>query len=299
MKRRNFLSSAFFACVSTGATAAATEAGAQARADRGIPFYLFDSFTRTAFSGNPAPVLVLEEWLSDSQMQALATEMNQSEVAFVLKKGADWHIRWFTPVQEVPLNGHATLAAAALILNDLEPDLPSVAFHTRTKGILSVVKSGDSFLMDFPADDPPVARSVPVGIEADLGVKPAEFWANNRNILVYRDAEEVKAVRSKLSRETAWAEGRNVIITAPGTDGTDYVLRYFAPLLNIPEDPVTGVVHCTLAPFWANRLKKTAFQVKQLSARRGDVTTGVAANGRVVIGGPAKKYMSGQLFISG
>ena len=295
ISRRLFTSTLVSAC--SGLPGATMTAFASNRTAEDIPFYLFDTFTKTALTGKPAPVAVLKEWLPDATMQALAAEMNQSEVAFILKQAGDWHIRWFAQVREVPLNGSITLAAAALIFEQLEPDRQSLTFLTRTKGPLHVTRDGSSYLMDFPPDDDPAQRDIADEIEADLGVRPVEVWVNGRNILIYRNTAEIAAIRSKLTRETKWADGKHVIVTAPGSDGIDYVLRYFAPLLNIPEDPVTGVIHCTLAPFWARRLGKTSFRVRQLSARGGEVATAMRPDGRVLIGGPAIMYMQGRLRI--
>ncbi|WP_084217503.1 PhzF family phenazine biosynthesis protein [Xenophilus azovorans] len=304
MNRRNMMN-AMVACPGAaalvgGLSACATPSGQGAgTAGDGVPFFLYDSFTTSPFSGNPAPVVVLDAWLPVPLMQAFATEMNQSEVAFVLKGPAGWQIRWFTPAKEVPLNGHATLSAAALIFEKYEPSARELVFQTTSSGPLGVSRNGTSYLMDFPRDDDPVrVADIPAEIEADLGVRPAEFWVNKRNVLVFRNAEEVRAIRSRLTKSTAWAKGKHVMVTAPGTGDVDYVLRYFAPLLDIPEDPVTGVVHCTLAPFWARRLGKNSFKVRQLSARGGDVATGVQANGRVLIGGPCVRYAEGRLHIA-
>jgi len=280
------------------AFAASDRANATAQ-DNSVALYLYDAFTTTPFSGNPAPIVVLNTWLPAAQLQAFATEMNQSEVAFVLKDGDTWNIRWFTPVREVALNGHATLAAAAMIFAQYEPEETQLRFQTRESGMLTVFRTGSSYLMDFPRDEDPVrVHNIPDEIEADLGVRPTEFWVNKRNILVFKDAEDIRRIHSMLSKTTAWTNGKHVIATAPGTHGTDYVLRYFAPLLDIPEDPVTGVVHCTLVPFWAQRLGKQNFTVRQLSARSGDVTTGLSADDRILIGGPCVLYAQGRLYLS-
>ncbi|WP_122276657.1 PhzF family phenazine biosynthesis protein [Pseudomonas syringae group genomosp. 3] len=264
---------------------------------KSVPLYLYDSFTTVPFSGNPAPIVVLTSWPADSFLQAFAAEMNHSEVAYILKDSQGWNIRWFTPAKEVPLNGHATLSAAALIFESVEPNATDLTFHTRSSGILGVKRNGTSYLMDFPQDAEPVRTDIPDEVEVDLGVRPSEFWVNNRNVLVFKNAQEVSAIKSKLTKTTAWANGKHVMAVAPGSDGVDYVLRYFAPILDIPEDPVSGVVHCTLVPFFAKRLGKTMFRVNQLSARGGDVVTGLQANGRILIGGPCARYSEGKLYI--
>lgn len=301
MKRRDFVA-ALGSCVVGSAVASGHHQSTYGQAvlqKKSVPFYLYDSFTNAPFSGNPASVVVLQHWPNDSFLQAFATEMNHSEVAYILKDSNGWNIRWFTPVKEVTLNGHATLAAAALIFESIEPQAVELSFQTRSSGPLSVKRNGDTFLMDFPQDSEPVQVDIPQEIEQDLGVKPLEFWVNNRNILIFKNAQEVATIQSKLTKDTAWAKGKNVVAAAPGDDGIDYVLRYFAPILNIPEDPVTGVIHCTLAPFFGKRLAKNMFKVRQLSARGGDVVSGVQQNGRILIGGPCARYSEGRLFLEG
>lgn len=276
----------------TGTTTRSSTAGKQK-----VPFFLVDAFTDKPFAGNPAPVVVLPAWLPDSTMQSLAAEMNMSEVAYVVNKNdRQWDIRWFTPVREVPLNGHATLAAASVVFETIDRGAQKLTFNAKS-GQLTVERDGEAFLMNFPADPEPKQVEVPREAEADLGVKPSEYWVNARNVAVYKNAAEVKAVVSKITKATTWTQGRHLMITAPGDSGTDYVLRYFVPILNIPEDPVSGVVHCTLVPFWAKRLNKTKFNVAQLSSRGGNARTGLDASGRVLIGGPCARYVEGTLFI--
>lgn len=218
-----------------------------------------------------------------------------SETAFILKRENNWFIRWFTPVREVPLNGHATLAAASVIFERLEPEKQHIQFSAQG-GTLYIERTNQAYLMRFPADPFPTQTDIPAEAEADLGIRPAEYWVNNRNIAVFQNAREVLAVQSRITKDTRWTQGKHLIITAKGEGKTDYVLRYFAPLLNIPEDPVSGVVHCTLAPFWATRLNKTRFTVQQLSARGGDIFTGIEGE-QVLIGGPCTRYMEGHLLL--
>lgn len=300
MDRRVFLSHTK-AVVGVGAAAALSvgcgSMGTAGTSRKSVPFFLVDAFTDKPFSGNPAPVVVLTEWLPDPVMQGLAAEMNMSEVAFIVRAGAhEWNIRWFTPVKEVPLNGHATLAAASVVFESFDRSAAQLVFNAKG-GRLTVEREGNAYLMNFPADPAPRQVEVPPQAEADLGVKPSEYWVNARNIAVFKNADEVKAVTSRITKNTGWTQGRHLMITAPGDAGTDYVLRYFVPILNIPEDPVSGVVHCTLVPFWAARLNKSKFDVVQLSARGGRARTGLGAAGRVLIGGPCVRYVEGSLLV--
>lgn len=294
MKRRDFVSAA--AIFGTTAGLPMPSKAQTTILPQGFPTWLVDAFTDVAFSGNPAPVVHVPDWPSDAAMQAFASEMNKSEVAYIRGEGTEWEIRWFTPVKEVEMNGHATLAASAVIFEKM--GVPGDEIHFFAKGgALTVARDGAAYLMNFPMHDAPVQVEVPKGAEADLGIRPAEYWVNARNIAVYNSAEEVAAVVSKITKDTAWTENRHVIVTGPGSDGVDYVLRYFVPILNIPEDPVSGVPHQTLAPFWAKRLGRTRFNVRQLSKRGGFARTEVTNNGRVLIGGPCVTYMEGRLTI--
>lgn len=261
-----------------------------------IPIYQLDSFADRMFTGNPAAVCPLEHWLEDDVLQALAIENALSETAFFVKQDGEdtegaYHLRWFTPGTEVDLCGHATLASAWVILNRLEPELPFVRFATRS-GELTVVRQGDDFVMDFPSA-PPVAKEPPRALVEGLGAVPIEVVAAPRDYLVlYESEEDVRKLCPDFSRLRG-LDRLGVIVTAPGS-AVDFVSRFFAPSVGVPEDPVTGSAHCTLAPYWAERLDagENWLSARQISARGGSL--GVRSRGeRVDIAGGAVLYMEG------
>ena len=254
----------------------------------GIPLYHIDAFTSRLFAGNPAAVCPLEEWLEDRLLQAIAAENNLSETAFFVRHGDRYHLRWFTPAVEVDLCGHATLASAFVILNNLEPSKDSVAFDTAS-GELIVRRDGDLLSMDFPAR-PPVPCETPAGLVEALGRRPAEVLKSRDLMAVFESESEVRALRPNmdlLARIDAFA----VIATAPGTE-VDFVSRFFAPRGGIPEDPVTGSAHCTLVPYWSKRLSKPLLHAWQVSARGGELWCQDRGD-RVTIQGRAIRFMEG------
>lgn len=257
-----------------------------------IPLYQIDAFTSKVFSGNPAAVCPLGEWLPDQIMQAIAAENNLSETAFLVKKGDDYELRWFTPTTEVDLCGHATLASAYLVLTKLEPGRSSARFHSQS-GILTVTKEGRLLALDFPAR-PALACHPPFEFLNGLGVQPKEVL-KARDYLVLLDTEEVvknlKPDFSELSR----LDQASLIITAPG-NRVDFVSRFFAPAFGIPEDPVTGSAHCTLIPYWSKRLNKAKLVARQVSARGGELFCEDRGE-RVKIAGEAVLYLEGEITI--
>ena len=255
-----------------------------------LPIYQIDAFTDRVFGGNPAAVCPLEEWLSDEVMQAIALENNLSETAFFVARngGGEYDLRWFTPATEVDLCGHATLASAHLVLHSLAPDLESVRFHTAS-GPLEVSRDGELLVMDFPAR-PPKPRDVPEGFAEAIGRAPSEMWSATKNMAVFETAAQVRGLGPDLDY-IARLDLDGLICTAPGDD-CDFVSRYFAPHVGIPEDPVTGSAHCTLIPYWAQRLGKDKLHARQISARGGELFC-ENAGGRVKIAGRAALYMEG------
>jgi PhzF family phenazine biosynthesis protein len=216
-----------------------------------IPIYQVDAFTMGSFSGNPAAVCPLNAWLDDDTMQNIAAENNLSETAFIVAGEGSYGLRWFTPAIEVDLCGHATLAAAYVVLNHLQPELDSVSFETQS-GELVVTRDGDRLSMDFPARAPtPVAVSE--ALSDALGEAPAEVYASRDILAVYEDEAGVRRLSPDQAKLLALDEGLGVIVTAKG-DAVDFVSRFFAPKAGVAEDPVTGSAHCTLVPFWAERL---------------------------------------------
>lgn len=233
-----------------------------------IPIYQVDAFADRAFAGNPAAVCPLDEWLPDATMQALAMENNLAETAYFVKSGERYHLRWFTPEIEMDLCGHATLASAWVIFNKLEPGRGEVRFDTRS-GELAVARSGDLLRLDFPSR-PPKPVEAWSGLEAALGgAKPREILAARDYLVVYETERDVRALEPDF--DALMDSDRLVIVTAPGTGEIDFVSRFFAPLVGIDEDPVTGSAHCTLIPYWSKRLGKKTLRAKQVSKRGGDL----------------------------
>jgi PhzF family phenazine biosynthesis protein len=255
-----------------------------------IPIFQVDAFTDRVFSGNPAAVCPLDAWLPDTTLQAIAAENNLSETSFLLGRGGDYRIRWFTPAIEVDLCGHGTLASAHVIFRHLEPAVDEVRFASRS-GPLAVRRQGDLLRMDFPALEatrcPP-----PAGLEDALGARPDEVWRARDVMAVFENEDEVRSLCPDMSRLAA-VDAFGVMATAPGRT-VDFVSRFFAPAEGIPEDPVTGSAHCTLVPYWARRLGKTSFHSRQVSARGGELFCELLGS-RVAIAGRAVTYLQGTI----
>ena len=253
-----------------------------------------DTFTDRVLGGNPAAVCPLDAWLDEATMQAIAAENNLSETAFMVPDGAGYGLRWFTPNVEVDLCGHATLAAAFVVFEDLRPDTDSVAFETKS-GRLTVTREGEALVMDFPAQ-PAAPASPPPVLATALGAEPAAVLAGADWIAVFEGADEVADLQPDQALLTA-LDRRGVVATAPGAAGdADYVLRFFAPKNAVPEDPVTGNVQTALAPYWAGRLGKRRLAVRQLSARGGRMICEDRGE-RVSIAGRAVLYMDATISV--
>jgi PhzF family phenazine biosynthesis protein len=262
-----------------------------------IPIYQVDAFTDRVFGGNPAAVCPLDRWLPDATMQAIAAENNLAETAFFVREGSDYALRWFTPTVEVDLCGHATLASAWVIF-ERDPSLSSIAFRTLKAGTLTARRAGDLLALDFPAR-PAKTVTAPEGLAAALGKAPEATLAARANMnmvmAVYAKAFEVAALDPDFSA-LAKLDCAAVIATAAGDSGVDFVSRFFAPRLGIPEDPVTGASHCTLTPYWSERLGKAQLEARQIS-RRGGVLTCTLAGEHVIIAGRAVLYLEGTITI--
>jgi PhzF family phenazine biosynthesis protein len=250
-----------------------------------------DAFTTRRFAGNPAAVMPLLAFPSDAVMQAVAAENNLAETAFLVPESGDYRLRWFTPVTEVPLCGHATLASAAVVMERLEPGRRSVVFHSAS-GPLTVRRTQSGYLMDFPAR-PAESVAPPPGLRAALGVESVEVVANIYNYLALLPNSRLLHDLAPDMAAVARLDRPGVIVTAPGDDEYDFISRYFAPAKGIPEDPVTGAAHCMLAPYWAKRLGKTEFRAFQASKRGGEVRCRLA-NDRVELEGSCVFYLEGQ-----
>jgi PhzF family phenazine biosynthesis protein len=261
---------------------------------KSVPIFQIDAFTCGPFTGNPAAVCVLDEWLSDNLMQKIAMENNLAETAFLVPQGNNWLIRWFTPVTEVDLCGHGTLASAFVLLNIIQPDRNEVIFQTMNMGNLIVRKKGDMLELDFPTDTLKKCDLPDLIIES-LDKEPVEcFMGRSDYLLLYSSEAEITSLRPDF-RKLAMADGRGVIVTAPGSD-VDFVSRFFAPQAGIDEDPVTGSAHTTLTPFWSARLGKTAMKARQLSARRGYLECTLNSD-RTMISGRADLFLKGEIFV--
>ena len=255
------------------------------------PIYQLDAFATRRFAGNPAAVMPMGSFLADAALQSIAAENNLAETAFLVADGGDYRLRWFTPSVEVPLCGHATLASAAVVMERLEPRRSQVVFHSAS-GPLTVRKAGRGYVMDFPArTSEPVAS--PSGLAEALGAAPIEVYANSFNYLATVQSAEV--LRSLAPDMTAVAriDRSGIIVTAAGDGPYDFVSRYFAPAKGVPEDPVTGSAHCTLAPYWARKLGKTEFRAFQASQRGGEVICRLVGD-RVELQGCCVFYMEGE-----
>lgn len=255
------------------------------------PFFQVDAFADRAFTGNPAAVLVLDEFPHDDVLQAVAAENNLAETAFVVPANEDYRLRWFTPVLEVPLCGHATLASAAVVMERLEPARDTVVFHTAS-GALTVRRVGRGYAMDFPAR-PSQRVAAPAGLAEALGIAPVEVAANEFNYLALVESGSVLRSLAPEMAAVAALDRPGVIVTAPGEPPYDFVSRYFAPAKGIPEDPVTGAAHCMLAPYWAARLRQSAFRAFQASPRGGEVACRLVDD-RVELTGTCVFYLEGE-----
>ena len=256
------------------------------------PIFQVDAFTSKLFAGNPAAVVLLDAFLPDQTLAAIAAENNLAETAFLVRDGNDYRIRWFTPAVEVPLCGHATLASSAVIMERLEAGRQTITFHSAS-GPLMIRRDGEGYVMNFPARkaapvDPPVELAIA------LGTEPAEVLADAFNYLVvFADAGVVRNLSPNFDR-IAKLDRAGVIVTAPGDGSYDFVSRYFAPAKGIPEDPVTGGAHCTLTPYWASRLGKTELHAFQASKRGGEIVVR-ALGDRVELAGHCAFYLEGQI----
>lgn len=257
--------------------------------------YQVDAFARDLFSGNPAAVCLLEEWLSDDMMQKIAMENNLAETAFVVKDNDRYQIRWFTPAVEADLCGHATLAAAYTLFNHEGYSENVIHFYSPRSGELMVTRNWELLTLNFPTD-----VFQPVELTARLtdgfDIKPeSAFKGKTDYMLIYRGEDEVRNIASYLDVIAKLKDARGVIITAKGND-VDFVSRFFAPQSGINEDPVTGSAHTTLTPYWADRLNKTELSAIQLSERIGYLSCKYLGD-RIEISGQCKLYLSGEIHI--
>lgn len=257
-----------------------------------LQLFQVDAFTDRLFAGNPAGVCPLEAWLPDATMQAIAAENNLSETAFFVRAGSDYELRWFTPTCEVDLCGHATLASGFIVMDRLLTGAGSVRFLSKS-GPLVVTREGGRYALDLPAR-PPLPCSSRAAVADALGGQPDEVHAATSYLAVFAHEGDVAALAPDMER-VAGLDKDGVIATAPGRD-VDFVSRYFAPAAGIPEDPVTGAAHCTLAPYWARRLGKRKLSARQISRRGGEVWCEDRGE-RVTVAGHAALYLEGRIHV--
>jgi len=257
-----------------------------------LPLYQVDAFTNRMFGGNPAAVVLLDDWLPDRMLAAIAAENNLAETAFVVARGDVIPLRWFTPTVEVDLCGHATLAAAHVLFRYSMPSANRVTFSTRS-GDLVVTRDAELLSMDFPAR-PGKPLQVSDALVSALGVRPGEAVLARDLLAVFASESQVRTFQPDFPR-IASLDAFALIISAPG-DAADYVYRFFAPRQGIPEDPATGSANCTLVPYWAARLGKAELVAKQLSARGGDLRCTLRGD-RVLIAGRTVEYLRGEITV--
>lgn len=256
-----------------------------------LEIFQIDAFTDHVFGGNPAAVIILDEALPDELMQKIAQENNLSETVFVLRVGTVNSIRWFTPQLEVDLCGHATLAAAEVLFKQAYMVGDCVYFESNS-GQLSVKKSGELLSLNFPSRPATASKLDPACLEAALGIKPIEVLQARDTLAVFSSQAIVESIKPDFTL-LASLDTFGVAVTAPGRD-CDFVSRFFAPAAGVQEDPVTGSAHCTLAPYWANRLKKESLHARQISKRGGEVFCHISGD-RVIISGYAVEYLRGRI----
>ena len=259
-----------------------------------LPLYQIDAFTDRPFAGNPAAVVPLDSWIDVARMQAIASENNLSETAFLVPSSApdsDFDIRWFTPTDEASLCGHATLASAFVLFAERGWQTDVIRFSSAS-GMLAARRRDDGMIMlDFPAR---AGRQMPVpdGLEAAIGMPVREFHKAVMNMAVLDDEAAVRRARPDLDY-IRHLEGDGLILTGAGAD-CDCASRYFAPHCGIDEDPVTGAAHCTIIPYWAARLGTASLHARQVSARGGELWCRLAGD-RVLISGHAVLYMTAEI----
>ncbi|MBH5317010.1 PhzF family phenazine biosynthesis protein [Paenibacillus sp. GSMTC-2017] len=268
----------------------------------GIKIWIIDAFTKERFKGNPAAVCLLEHAVEEDQMKAIAAEMNLSETAFVSKEGDGFGLRWFTPVAEVELCGHATLAAAHVLWETGVLEQKEVATFFTKSGVLTARNDGEWIVLDFPSESPGAVQAPQELIEA-LGLIPRYVGRNRMDYLIEVDNEDTVRTLQPDFNLIKRLDARGVIVTSranKGVDGNysyDVVSRAFFPGIGIDEDPVTGSAHCALAPYWSKRLRKDELTGFQASARGGIVRMQLVDD-RVLLSGAAVTVLRGELEVS-
>ncbi|MDR0660920.1 MAG: PhzF family phenazine biosynthesis protein [Prevotellaceae bacterium] len=256
------------------------------------PIYQVDAFTDKLFGGNPACVVPLDKWFPDEQLMLIAAENAVPETAFFIPNGDSYHLRWFTPDIEMDLCGHATLATAHVLFNHMQHSKASISFNTQS-GLLAVKREGSMLILDFPSRMPSPAI-LPDELMDGLNIKPKEIYKARDYVLVYDSEDDIRQIKPDREKfNLINIDPGGVIVTAQG-ENVDFVSRFFTPRASIFEDPVTGSAHCSLTPFWAERLGKTRLSAMQLSDRIGKLLCELKDN-RVLLKGQAITYMQGDI----
>ncbi|WP_310392244.1 PhzF family phenazine biosynthesis protein [Hymenobacter sp.] len=261
-------------------------------------YFHVDAFAQAPFTGNPAGVCPLPAWLPAGLMQHIAAENNLAETAFIVPRAAapaEYDIRWFTPTVEIDLCGHATLASAHVLFTHLDFAGPQVTFHSQSGPLRVAREAAGRLTLDFPSRPPRELAAHPTGLTDALHATPLRVLAARDLLAVFSSEAEVLALRPDYVRLAA-LEYVGVIATAPGTGEIDFVSRFFAPRVGVPEDPVTGSAHSTLIPYWAEKLGKPELRARQVSPRGGDLWCALRGD-RVDISGYAVTYAVEELLL--
>ncbi len=260
-----------------------------------IPYYHIDAFTSQVFAGNPAGVCLLQKWMPDRVLQAVAAENRLSETAFLVAEGMEYALRWFSPETEIDLCGHATLAAAHVLFTHLGLERDRPVHFASQSGKLAVTCRGELYTLDFPAR-PGAESDIPEALTQALGATPEGVFLARDIMAVFSSRAEIEALQPDFAA-LAGLDCLGIIVTAPDDPGgADFVSRFFAPGAGIPEDPVTGSAHCTLTPYWAARLGKNELHAHQVSARGGQLFCEMRGE-RILISGRCVDYLTGTLHL--
>jgi PhzF family phenazine biosynthesis protein len=255
-----------------------------------------DAFCQSLFTGNPAGVCPMESWMPDKVMQDIAAENNLAETAFFVKSGNKYEIRWFTPLVEVDLCGHATLAAAHVLFNHKGYKENIITFISPRSGELKVTKTSDGLTLDFPVDELKLL-TITNEMSQCFGTLPIEAYRGKTDYMfVFPNESDITNINANLTEIAKYNNIRGIIVTAKGNE-VDFVSRFFAPQSGIPEDPVTGSAHTTLTPYWSKKLGKVEMTARQLSPRKGFLICKNLGD-RIHISGTAKTFMAGKMFLS-
>ena len=257
-----------------------------------LPLYHIDAFTSRLFGGNPAAVVLMDEWLADEHLLAIAAENNLPETGFVIPRSDESPLRWFTPTVEMDLCGHATLAAAHVLFKYRFPSQDRMTFSSRS-GNLVVIKRGEQLVLDFPSRPGNPIETTDTLVAA-LGMKPSAALRARDLLAIVETEDEVRSFQPDFARIASLDEF-GLILSAPGRS-VDFVSRFFAPRAGVPEDPVTGSAHCTLVPYWAQRLGRRKLTAQQLSMRGGELECELNGD-RVLMAGNAVEYLRGEISV--